>query len=593
MLATILSRKNRIHSCRLAVERASKATDIDIKHSQQNGSPTPVTGTPSCATVHERAAINMGSRSEGSKNRNKEDRQGPLQEQHEGIENGDASVVDTTTTGDADWKFGYERTWWWRLKLKLQWSGWLQFMLPFNLAFGLLAPLGLVEYLAFDKSYVGWPLATLLIVVGTAEIFLMKAGWAPPEPLPRKMSPNASVVDAILARKSCRSHQRRRCLTPSDKQELLETARIEIQKDYERAVRDAKQEGRDSDTFHKIRLEWIAKPLRVWPGVNMKEFFVAIAGEPYNMSEVQRVGRTLQKVVVKATQMGIGTWYVRFSEFRRYPDPNGIIRARSRLTCHYLLLYLSSAHNSWIGPGADQEAIIAELQKLDDFCFDPSQHHVICVCAIGYKSVFSPLLIRLMGIFAGSFRKPFEELFFFRDETAGNNKVTPVILKSRGGSKHDFYQSELAATTMKPALDVCRWSPSSFNSQTTRAVIVGSPGNSGGEESWNRIDFYRSKKSRYYAVVAEGIWMANFEMACEELGIAGEFRTVRRRKPQKQNSARNGKAVDLEDVDDDNDVIIKPWLYDVSWVFNPPLKKRTMVQDLSISSSMSSSKKQR
>ena len=39
----------------------------------------------------------------------------------------------------------------------------------------------------------------------------------------------------------------------------------------------------------------------------------------------------------------------------------------------------------------------------------------------------------------------------------------------------------------------------------------------------NSFDFYATTASRYYAPVAVGIWCANWELGCRELGIQGHF----------------------------------------------------------------------
>lgn len=38
-----------------------------------------------------------------------------------------------------------------------------------------------------------------------------------------------------------------------------------------------------------------------------------------------------------------------------------------------------------------------------------------------------------------------------------------------------------------------------------------------------RFDFYASTTSRYYAAVALGIWLANWETGCQALGKSGRF----------------------------------------------------------------------
>ena len=73
--------------------------------------------------------------------------------------------------------------------------------------------------------------------------------------------------------------------------------------------------------------------------------------------------------------------------------------------------------------------------------------------------------------------------------------------------------------------EVCQWSPSAFNGQTTRCVCVADKKDDVTEEEIPvvRFDFYAVTKSRFYAAVASGIWCANWEIGCKALGIRGYF----------------------------------------------------------------------
>lgn len=93
--------------------------------------------------------------------------------------------------------------------------------------------------------------------------------------------------------------------------------------------------------------------MTVWPGVGAHEFLVAIAPRSYDRLALIDVGRNLQKVVLHATRMGVAT--------------------------------------CWIGPGADQSSVIKHLGDR----FDPDRDHVVCICAVGYRSRFQPLSIRV------------------------------------------------------------------------------------------------------------------------------------------------------------------------------------------------------
>jgi hypothetical protein len=139
------------------------------------------------------------------------------------------------------------------------------------------------------------------------------------------------------------------------------------------------------------------------------------------------------------------------------------------------------------------------MQHLGDR-FDPENDHIICVCAIGYKSWYIPLFLR---IFNTQFhrRLPLSSLFF-----ADANFQQPLDVDtppfSRFGRNYE----------------ICQWAPSSYNGQTTRCVAVMDE-----TDTPTRFDFYTTTASRYYAPVAVGIWCANWELGCESLGLAGHF----------------------------------------------------------------------
>lgn len=66
--------------------------------------------------------------------------------------------------------------------------------------------------------------------------------------------------------------------------------------------------------------------------------------------------------------------------------------------------------------------------------------------------------------------------------------------------------------------EAARWSPSSYNAQPTRAVGI-----YGSELDTVRFDFVSSNKSKYYSPVAVGIWLCDWEDACESIGVKGKF----------------------------------------------------------------------
>lgn len=231
----------------------------------------------------------------------------------------------------------------------------------------------------------------------------------------------------------------------NDKDEILQIARIEAKKTFATAP---------------IRFEYVDSPIQAWPTVNAREFLVAIGPAEYNRTSIIDIGHSLEAVVLHATKLGLGT--------------------------------------CWIGPGADQDSIISALNKTGSF--DEKKDHVICVCAIGYKSMYAPLFIRLIVDFMSYARKPCDELFF-----ADHEFKTSLDTK-----KYPFSKFE-------KCYEAARWSPSSFNAQPTRCVGVQL------DRDRARFDFFSSIKSRYYAPIATGIWLRHWEAACEDIGIKGSF----------------------------------------------------------------------
>jgi hypothetical protein len=264
-----------------------------------------------------------------------------------------------------------------------------------------------------------------------------------PERLPKRKN-DLDLFDLMRARRSCRSFQTRK-LTPADHAELMQSVRRHS---------EAPMLGTSP-----VRFEYIAAPLTVWPTVNASEFLVAIVPNEYDPIAVMDVGRSLQKIVMDATRMGLGT--------------------------------------CWIGPGADHASIMRHLGER----FDPEQDHIICVCAVGYKSRYIPLFIR---IFNAQFKRrlPLSELFF-----ADANFEEPLNV--------DVYPFNRFGRNY----EICEWAPSSYNGQTTRGVAV--LDRDADTPQLERFDFYQVTESRYYAPVAAGIWCANWELGCDTLGIHG------------------------------------------------------------------------
>ena len=360
-----------------------------------------------------------------------------------------------------------------RAKMRVQFTGWLQYLLPmiFMLLFSLI---GGIAYL-LNVMFLAIPLialATLILSVAIFDIVTSKFRLRFPERLPQR-NDELDLFDLMRARRSCRSFQTRK-LTDDERDELMEAVRVHTE---EPQIGEA-----------PVRFEYIAAPLTVWPTVNASEFLVAITPKEYDRFAIIDVGRILQKIVMDATRMGLGT--------------------------------------CWIGPGADHASI---MQSMGDR-FDSEKDHIICVCAVGYKSSYIPMFLR---IFNAQFKRrfPLSELFF-----AGTDFEQPLDLDTAPFNR--FGRN----------YEICQWAPSSYNGQTTRCV-----GNISENGALKSIDFYASTASRYYAPVALGIWCANWEMGCEELGIHGHFADL--------SAAANGSQQDDESI-------IRLPRYDVSWVLD-------------------------
>jgi len=336
------------------------------------------------------------------------------------------------------------------LKLRLQFTGWLQYMLPapVMLAFFFVAGIAYLLGVALVAKLFAFA-GLLVLTLGIFDLITVKFRLHPREPLPKR-NDDLDTFDLMRARRSCRSFQTRK-LTSDDYNELMESVR---RRSTEPMIGKA-----------PIRFEYVAAPLTVWPTVNAIEFIVAIAPLEYDRLAIIDVGRSLQKIVIDATRMGLGT--------------------------------------CWIGPGADHQSVI---QHLGDR-FDQAKDHIICVCAVGYKSRFIPMFIR---IFNAQFnrRLPLPSLFFTDSQLREPLDVDADPFNRFGRN-----------------YETCQWAPSSYNGQTTRCIAVMENNGSRHKEKRRllRFDFYAVTTSRYYAPVAVGIWCANWEMGCETLCIYGHF----------------------------------------------------------------------
>ena len=362
------------------------------------------------------------------------------------------------------------------LKLKLQWKGWLQYLIPTPIILSLLLIAFTTYLLGAIYIYYGFAILAMLLSIRVLfDIVTVKYKFRFPESKPQRRD-NQNVFDLMRLRHSCRSYQIKK-LTEGDFKELMESVKKHL--------------AEPKFSNEKIRFEYISAPIRVWPTVNATEFLVAIALKEYNRLAVMDVGRTLQKIVINATRMGLGT--------------------------------------CWIGPGADHKSIASQLGGK----FNPKKENIICVCAIGYESKYIPLFIKA---FSNRMRKrlPIEAIFF------SDYKMNKPI---------DIHNNPYRI--FQRTYESCQYAPSSYNGQTTRAVVIAN------DNVIKRIDFFAMTTSMYYAAVASGIWCANWEMGCEELEIEGEFRRL------------DADEIDLTMEQKRKGVPV----YDMSWVLNRKNKK--------------------
>ncbi len=334
--------------------------------------------------------------------------------------------------------------WLLHLKLRLQFTGWLQYLPPIlGAAVFLLLAGGLSLVGAVPRALVGIALGigVALLALALFEVVAIKFGVRPAERVPPPLD-GLDAFELMRARRSCRSFQRRD-LSDEHREAILASARAH-----------SAPEARLGESA--IRFEYVAAPLTVWPVVNAHEFLVAIGPRSYDRTAVLDVGRGLQHVVLDATRMGVAT--------------------------------------CWIGPGADHASILRQLGER----FDDAVDHIVCVCALGYRSRYVPTLVRLLTR-TMHWRLPLDELFFADPELRSPLDTEAPPFASFGR-----------------CFEACQWSPSSYNGQTTRAVGVATP-------QGVRIDFYAATASRYYAPVALGIWCANWERGCRALGVSGRL----------------------------------------------------------------------
>ena len=361
----------------------------------------------------------------------------------------------------------------WKLKIRLQFSGWLQYIIHAIWVLIMLIVAGVGCLIGDWPMLLFWTplvIAALLSIVLVGTILVVKYGMHPAERIPADKN-DLDAFDLMRARHSCRSFQSRN-LTPEHHAELMEAVALYSQHNQLLGQMP-------------VRFEYISAPLTVWPVVGAHEFLVAIAPHEYDRLSIIDVGHSLQKIVLHATRMGVAT--------------------------------------CWIGPGADQNSIVEHLDEK----FDPRKDHVICVCAIGYESMFKPLFIRFMQRIQRK-RLPLFELFFANSSCKLSLETNLAPFKEYGR-----------------CYEVCQWSPSSYNGQTTRCAAI--TDNVENHDKLIRFDFFAATTSRYYAAVALGIWCANWETGCAALPQTGHFKVLT---PEERN---------------DEEISDLPH-YDISWV---------------------------
>ncbi|CAE7296414.1 unnamed protein product [Symbiodinium natans] len=286
----------------------------------------------------------------------------------------------------------------WRVKTYLQWTGWLQYI-PNMVAAVVVGTLALLlHYLAFARSsQLLTALSIFLLCVLAFDLVTVKLGLHPAEPIPNRRD-ELDAFDVMVQRRSCRSFQAARDLTAPHLSEIMEAVKT--------FTEPSQLLGKG-----KIRFEYVKEPLTVWPVVGAHEFLVALAPKEYDRLAILDVGRSLQKIVLQATRMGLAT--------------------------------------CWIGPGADHKSVISKLGSR----YNEDKDHIICVCAFGYSSWYIPTAIQLIMQTMSKRRMPLGKLFFADPEFQ-----QPLDTKA---SPYDRFGR---------CYEACRWGPSSFNAQPVRVL---------------------------------------------------------------------------------------------------------------------------
>ena len=151
----------------------------------------------------------------------------------------------------------------WRVKLRLQFTGWLQYLMTTNVAVAFLVIAAVGWLIGAWPLLLFWlPLAIglLLLTAAAFDVITVKWGLRPRERLPHRQD-HLDTFDLIRSRRSCHSFQSRD-LTAGDRAELMAS------------VSECTRHGGLIGTS-PIRFEYVAARLTVWPGVGAHEFLVA------------------------------------------------------------------------------------------------------------------------------------------------------------------------------------------------------------------------------------------------------------------------------------------------------------------------------
>ncbi len=164
-----------------------------------------------------------------------------------------------------------------RAKMRVQFTGWLQYLLPVPFMLVLFLIAGIASLLGGTRvanivAFAG----LLLLVVFTFDLITTKFQLRFPERFPKRKD-DLDIFDLMRSRRSCRSFQTRK-LTTAHRNELMEYVRIHS----------------EATTIGKspVRFEYLSAPLTVWPVVNATEFLVAIAPSEYDRLADIDVGRS-------------------------------------------------------------------------------------------------------------------------------------------------------------------------------------------------------------------------------------------------------------------------------------------------------------